>query len=182
MYCDKYRDPKGLDVRNHENDFYSMRLSEVYLIKAEAENELNGPTAIAYAAFNKLRERARLADGNPRTTPPDLSPGLTKEEFRMKVFDERGLEFLFEGKRVFDNVRMRYSDNKRTMVQYRYETFYPGMSAVEKTQPVYDANTNSWGPGKVYPPCIIAYSEKLLLWPIPSTEDANPNITQNPGW
>ena len=180
-YIDKYKDPGGFQARNNENDLFITRFSEVYLIKAEAENELNGPTAIAYEAFNKLRERARKANGTPRKTPEDLAKGLTKEQFRLKIYDERGLEFVGEGLRWFDSVRMRYLDNTRTMVQYRYEDFYPKLAL--KTAPTYNATTKVWGGGRVQPLNIVPFSAKFLLWAIPSSEiDANPKMTQNPGW
>ena len=35
----------------------------------------------------------------------------------MKIFDERGLEFVGEFNRWFDLVRVRYSDNTRTMYE-----------------------------------------------------------------
>lgn len=180
-YIDKYKDPKGLQARNNENDFFIMRLAEVYLIKAEAENEVNGPTIDAYQAFNKLRERARRANGIPRTTPADLQTGLTKEEFRLKIYKERGLELVGEGHRFFDNVRMRYTDNRRPMIQYRLEDFYPQLTP--RTAPVYNATTNKWGGGRVNPVNIAIFNRKFLLWPIPSTEiDANPNTYQNADW
>ena len=181
-YINKYADPNGLQARNNENDFDIIRLSEVYLIKAEAENELNGPTPEAYTAFNMLRQRARLADGNVRTTPSDLQPGLSKEKFRLAIFNERGLEFVGEGHRWFDAIRMRYLDNKRTMIQYRYEDFYPAMA---KSAPSYNKTTHTWGGGLVQPLNVVSWTPKFLLWPIPSPEiDANPNMTQNTeyGW
>lgn len=180
-FLDKYKDPDGYDVNNNENDFFIIRLAAVYLIKAEAENELNGPTGQAYAAFNMVRERARNAKGNVRTTPEDLPLGLSKDEFRIKIFDERGLELVGEGHRWFDSVRMRYSGDK-TMVQYRYEDFYPGMT---KAAPSYNTSTNTWGGGRVQPTNVVPWSRKFLLWPMPSTEiDTNPNVTQNSeyGW
>jgi len=103
----KYIDPSGKDSRNNGNDFFVIRLAEVYLIKAEAENELNGPSAIARAAFNKVRARARQAAGIARSVPADVATNLTKDQFRMKIFDERGLELIAEGQRWFDLVRMR---------------------------------------------------------------------------
>jgi hypothetical protein len=181
-YLNKYVDSKGLQARNNANDLFIIRLSEVYLIKAEAENELNGPTPEAYTAFNKLRERARKANGTARTTPADLVTGLTKEDFRMKIFDERGLELIGEGHRWFDAIRMRYKDNTKTMIQYRYEDFYPTLT---KSAPSYNSTTKTWGGGRVQPFNIVNYSTKFLIWPIPSTEiDANPNMTQNVeyGW
>lgn len=179
-YIDKYKDPNGLQARNNENDWFYLRLAEIYLIKAEALNELYGPTQEALDAFNKVRERARNADGVARTSPADLTGSLTKEEFRMKIFDERGLEFVGEGKRWFDCIRMRYTDNTTTMQEYRYNVFYKEMSADIKKAPVYDPETKTWGKGRVYPNCAVSWTKKFLIWPIPSTEiDANPNMTQN---
>jgi hypothetical protein len=181
-YLNKYVDPKGLQSRNNENDFFIIRLAEVYLIKAEAENELKGPTADAYAAFNKLRARARLANGSSRTTPADLTPGLSKEDFRMKIFDERGLELVGEGHRWFDSVRMRCKDNTRTMVQYIHEDI---LDKLPLLTPSYDATNKVWGGGRFYPTNIVKFSGKFLIWPIPGQEvDANPSMAgqQNPGW
>lgn len=179
-YLNKYVDPNGYQARNNENDLFIIRLAEIYLIKAEAENELNGPTTVAYEAFNKLRERARLANGTARTVPANLATGLTKEQFRLKIFDERGLELVGEGHRWFDSVRMRYLNTSKTMMQYRYQDFFPTLA---KTAPTFNATSNTWTGGKVQPLNIVAWSPKFLTWPIPSLEmDANPNMVQNEGW
>lgn len=182
-YLDKYRDPKGLEQRNNENDLFIMRLSEVYLIKAEASNEL-GKTSEAYDAFNALRIRARLANGTPRTTPLDLVTGIDKEEFRMAVYNERGLELVGEGHRFFDGVRMRYPYTNKCMLQWRLDTYYPNLTADQKTLPVWNTTSKSWAGGRVYMLNVVAWNERFLLFPIPSTElDANPNFgLQNPGW
>lgn len=182
-YLNKYKDPKGLDLRNHENDLFIIRLSEVYLIKAEALNEM-GNQPDAYIAFNKVRERARLADGTPRTTPVDLSSGLSKEDFRMAVFNERGLELVGEGQRFFDAVRTRYMNTNVTMLQWRMETFYPNLPADQKTLPVWNSTDMEWKGGRVYMPNVSEWNERYLLYPIPTSElDANPNFgSQNPGW
>ena len=84
-----------------------LRYAEVLLVKAEAENELNGPSAAAYDALNAIRRRAYW---NPYTnsqsqpsdgTPVELS-GLSKEQFRKAIQDERYREFVTEGNRWFD--------------------------------------------------------------------------------
>ena len=84
-----------------------LRYAEVLLVKAEAENELNGPSASAYEALNAIRRRAywdpykgvqnQPADG----TPVELA-GLSKEQFRKAIQDERYREFVTEGNRWFD--------------------------------------------------------------------------------
>ncbi len=179
-YLDKYKDPEGYLSRNNENDFFIIRLAEVFLIKAEAENELNGPTANAYEAFNRLRVRARLADGSQRSFPADLAPGLTKEEFRLRIFEERGLELVGEGHRWFDAVRMRYGTTAKPMINYLYEDYFPTLA---KSAPTFNAQQNRWTGGRVQPLNIVDWTDKFLLWPIPSAEiDANPNMVQNLNW
>ena len=81
-----------------------LRYSDVLLMLAEAENELNGPTTIAYNAINQVRRRGY---GKPIATPDatvDLS-GLTKSSFFAAVIRERSLELGGEGVRKFDLVR-----------------------------------------------------------------------------
>jgi hypothetical protein len=186
-YLDKYRDPKGLDYRNHENDLFIIRFSEIYLIKAEALNEMDRQ-ADAYTAFNKVRERARLANGVSRTTPANLTPGLSKEDFRMAIFNERGLELVGEGQRFFDCVRMRYMNTNVSMLQWRMETFYPGLPADQKALPSWNASSRTWRGGRVYLLNVCEWNDRFLLYPIPTSElDANPNFgakypKQNPGW
>lgn len=81
-----------------------LRLAEMYLIAAEAENEINGP-ANAYPYINAIRQRARI-DKNDPTHVPDLS-GLSKEEFRQAVWQERKWELHLEGSAWFDLKRTR---------------------------------------------------------------------------
>ncbi|MBJ6369391.1 RagB/SusD family nutrient uptake outer membrane protein [Snuella sedimenti] len=83
--------PRG---NNGSQNTYVIRYSDVLLMRAEAENELNGPTN-AYQFINKVRERASL---------PPLS-GLTKDEFRTALRKERATELGFEGIRKFDLLR-----------------------------------------------------------------------------
>jgi hypothetical protein len=68
------------------------RMSDAYLMYAEAANELNGPTGEAYAKINTIRERAGL---------PDLQ-GLSQEQFRQAIMNERKWELAFEFQRRWD--------------------------------------------------------------------------------
>jgi starch-binding outer membrane protein, SusD/RagB family len=79
--------------------FPYLRLAEMYLIAAEAENEMNGP-ADAYQYINKIRWRARTDKSDP-TNVPDLS-GLSKDDFRKAVLMERKWELSLEGNTWFD--------------------------------------------------------------------------------
>ncbi len=79
-----------------------IRFSDVLLMFAEAENELNGsPSAAAIAAFEEVRKRAFTNKSNPAIgkTP------TTKAEFFNAIVNERYLEFGSEGIRKFDLIR-----------------------------------------------------------------------------
>jgi hypothetical protein len=72
---------------------------------AEAENELNGPTASAYNAINMVRRRGY---GKPISTADatvDILAGLSKSDFFKAIVRERSLEFAGEGLRKFDLIR-----------------------------------------------------------------------------
>lgn len=76
------------------NNHRVMRYSDVLLMYAEAENEVNGP-AEAYSAINLVRARAAV---------PAVS-GLSKEAFFEQVVVERRLEFMYEFHRYFNLLR-----------------------------------------------------------------------------
>lgn len=91
---------------NHPTNWPLLRLAEIKLIYAEADNEItSSPSAEAYKQINEIRFRARpqayKADG---TVLPDLR-NLTKEQFREAVMQERAIELLIEGTRKFDLIR-----------------------------------------------------------------------------
>jgi hypothetical protein len=84
-----------------------IRYADVLLMMAEALNEVNnGPNSEAYQYVNQVRERAGLLP---------LS-GLDYVGFRQAVWEERRLEFLFEGLRVPDLIRTN---------RYKQGTFIP---------------------------------------------------------
>jgi starch-binding outer membrane protein, SusD/RagB family len=89
----KWRDSKATTADGHGNDFVVLRFADIVLIQAEAENEVNGPTAAAYASIKKVRDRAKL---------PALTSGLSKDQFRDAVILERHLELSWEQHRWFD--------------------------------------------------------------------------------
>ena len=113
---------------NYSNaNWYILRYSDVLLMFAEAENELNGPTQAAYDAINAVRRRGyglyktsvnKEQEVTPEPVPgestksdvddvtiADLSIGLSQEDFRQAVWDERAYELCFEGNRKQDLIR-----------------------------------------------------------------------------
>lgn len=97
----------GVSAGNMFNQLatHILRLSDVYLIYAEAMVGNNGSTsnADALAAFNAVRGRAI-----PGTTP---YTSITFDD----VWKERRLEFAGEGDRWYDYVRLAYFDTPRAI-------------------------------------------------------------------
>jgi hypothetical protein len=95
-YITKYSDVTNPDLENSDATIYMFRFADVLLMFAEAENEVNGPTAEAYSALNKIRERSHATDA---------PVGMNKEQFRSFVFEERDRELAQECNRRFDLIR-----------------------------------------------------------------------------
>ncbi len=70
-----------------------LRLAEVLLMYAEAQNEISGPGEAVYDAVNSIRYRVQM---------PALPQGLSKEKMRERIRHERRVELAFEGLRYFD--------------------------------------------------------------------------------
>lgn len=90
----KYMDANSVGSRTGSN-VPILRLADVYLIAAEAENRLNGPLD-AYKYLNAVHKRA---------TGVDVAGGLTQQAFTEAVLQERAWEFFSEGDRWYDLTR-----------------------------------------------------------------------------
>lgn len=101
-YWDRIAEPAA---GNTDNDFPYLRYPDILLMYAEALNELNnGPTAEAYQAVNSVRRRARFDGSQELPILPDLQ-GLSYQQFKDALLQERRWEFVAEGQRWFDLVR-----------------------------------------------------------------------------
>ncbi len=104
-----------------------LRYADVLLMLAEAENELTGPTALAYESLNKVRRRGY---GKPIGTPDptvDLPVGLSKADFFKHLVRERSLELGGEGIRKYDLIRWNLlttalSESKANMLKMSTNT------------------------------------------------------------
>lgn len=83
---------------NSGTDVPVLRYADILLTRAEALNELSGPTAESLALLNQIRQRA----GIPLLSLAELSG---KDAFRDAILRERGWEFISEGKRREDLIR-----------------------------------------------------------------------------
>ena len=144
-----------------------FRYAEILLNFAEAENEyLDAPSKEVYDAIRLLRQRAGIKAGKAgcRYGLPD---GMTKEEMRKVIQNERRIELAFEEHRFYDIRRWRIAEEA-------FAKPLQGMNiTVGSGQTVYTRvdlmSTN--------------FSPKYYLYPIPYSEvNKNENMKQNPNW
>lgn len=98
-FYDVFR-PKGIvkaSMNDDEFNFRIFRYADLLLMKAECENEINGPNTAGLDAYNLVRVRA---GENTMTLVNALVVG--KDSLREIIFNERGMELYGEGHRWFD--------------------------------------------------------------------------------
>ncbi len=134
-----------------------LRYSDVLLMFAEAENELNGPAA-AYNAVNMVRRRGFGKPINTIDATADLPAGLNKGDFFKAIVRERALELGGEGIRKYDLIRWNlmatsFTETKANLVRMSnatalvdptYMAGYPAVS-LSATLPIamYYKNNNT---------------------------------------
>lgn len=138
-----------------------IRLADVFLMYAEATNEVSGPQADAIDLVNRIRRRGNL---------PVLTGSMTadKDAFFKAIEQERIVELIGEGQRAFDIRRWR-----------AIERIWggPGSAGVWRN--------DTWGDNKerFYQNTADRTYEQNYIFRIPPSErDLNPNLTQNKPW
>lgn len=150
-----------------------IRLSDLYLLYAEAINEAEGPNGAhrddLFKYINAVRERAKIPDVKTAWDTYSNSPGYynTKVGMRAIIHRERLNELAFESQRFWDLRRWKEA-------------------AAEYQKGIYGFDIVSALPGDYYVKKFI-YEQKFGLkdyfWPIPTSYiEINPNLVQNIGW
>jgi starch-binding outer membrane protein, SusD/RagB family len=131
IYALKYRNAYPWWDPQDPFNFIPMRLTECYLIIAEALNELGYPNNEALNNINVIRNRARdlnYIDGPiPGIDPYSFTEFDTQEKFRLAIREERRREMIFEGQRWFDLLRYDKYDGTT------YALTVVGLTSPEKT-------------------------------------------------
>jgi hypothetical protein len=156
-------------VRNYEGlgrsegDFAwpVMRLADVYLMYAEATNEVTGPQADAVDLVNRVRRRGNL---------PALKANrfASYQAFFDAIEQERIIELVGEGQRGFDLRRWRAIERvwgpPGSAGVWRQDTWGANMQR-------YFQNTDDR-----------TYQQNYIFRIPPGERDINPNLTQNTPW
>lgn len=170
-----FRAKKNFDgtLRNVEKEGhnkYYMRYGEILLTYAEAINESEGPDN-AYEAIDQLRRRAGM------TTLSEAMPGLSKDQMRTEIRNERRVELAFEG--------VRWADIRRWKIAEQVMVDALGYDNTKLK--AYPGDGLGTSPDWQYEPMVIDRRSfnagRDYLWPIPQSEiNANENMVQNPGY
>ncbi|MBS1745843.1 MAG: RagB/SusD family nutrient uptake outer membrane protein [Bacteroidetes bacterium] len=158
--CAKSNIKVPFDVKQkHPNNWssgdhvYLLRLADIILLKAEAQNELGDPAAAAIT-LNEVRNRVHLS----------TVIATSQSQMRSAIINERQLELAFEGQRWDDLKRFGIAVSVMNGLDEKQYTCNDG-NASTPTSINYNLTTAT------------------LLLPIPLLEmQANPSLIQNPGY
>jgi hypothetical protein len=151
-----------------------MRMADLYLMKAEVLNEINGPGPEVWEALNIVRERAGIPDVDYVYSQPSLvrveyrnKHNDGKEKMREIILTERSIELAFEGHRFWD--------------MHRYNRATSEFSAPAMGWDHHGTDAEKFFIVKVLQPRL--FLVKDYLWPLRTQDiDVNSKLIQNPGW
>jgi len=155
------RNYEGLGRSEGDYAYPVMRLADVYLMYAEASNEVSGPLADAVAVVNKVRARGAL---------PALKAAkyANKQLFFDAIEQERIIELVAEGFRGFDLRRWRAIERvwgaPGGIGVWRQDTY-----GADRERFYLNAND-------------LTYKQAYIFRIPPGERDRNPNLTQNIPW
>jgi hypothetical protein len=155
------RNTPGLGRSEGDYAWPVMRLADVYLMYAEATNELTGPQADAIALVNKIRYRGNLP-------VLDASKTADKAAFFAAIEQERIVELLGEGQRGFDIRRWR------AIERVWCPPYGAGVWRIDShgaNQQRYYQNSSER-----------TYQQDYIFRIPPGERDRNSNLTQNTPW
>jgi hypothetical protein len=155
------RNYEGLGRSEGDYAYPVMRLADVFLMYAEASNEVSGPLADAVALVNRIRARGAL----PALTPAKYA---SKTAFFDAIEQERIIELVAEGHRGFDLRRWRAIE----------KVWGPPGGVGVWRQDTYGANQERFYLNTVD----LTYRQNYIFRIPPGERDRNPNLTQNIPW
>jgi len=162
----KYQQPDDVTAKKvweGHIDLILIRYAEVLLNYAEAKLESGVIDQSVYDALNIIRQR-------PSVNMPLITSGKSVTELRKIIRNERRVELVFEGLRLYDIRRWKTAETVMNKVLYGAPKSNPAF--MNPITYITNWQINKFDPARDY------------LFPIPQTEvDKNPTgLKQNPGW
>lgn len=150
---------------NTDRCYPLIRYAEILLNYAEALNEYQGPTGDVYNTLIQIRKRAGILagiDGNY-----GLKSGISKDDMRLVIQNERRVELALEEHRLWDVRRWKIAEVTDNVMLKGMKITKTGNTF---TYEVIDIKPHFFRPA-------------FYLFPIPESEMAkSPKFVQNPGW
>lgn len=156
---------------NYDHACPIFRYGEILLNAAEAVNEAYGP-ADAYQYVNEVRARVGM--------PP--YSGMTKDQLKERIRNERRIELCFEDHWFFDERRWKLFENQtvdseKSLPRYQQAYNIYGVTVTPDASIVY-----TYGPAQMHNTRAFNIP-KNYYFPIPDAEVKKaPNLKQNQGW
>lgn len=162
------------DNSSHIEDypFPKMRLADLYLLYAEAENEAEGPSGEVYKYLNLIRDRAGLptVEDSWDTYSNNPTEYKNKEGLRTIIRSERNIEMAFEGSRFWDLRRWKMA----AQVLNNNIMGWDASGTAEHPELFYKLTTYF---------SMHFVAPRDYLWPLSEGDlKVNENLVQNPGW
>ena len=193
LYCKKgiMEELPVAQVTLNDVDWLEIRYPEIMCNLAETANE-NGSTAEGYETLVAIRKRAGIEPGANNLY--GLKAGMSREEMRLALLDEKRIEFCFEGQRFWDLRRHRMLHTYLNG-QHKYGILANLKAGIDMTDAMNRAASYTLMPEE------FDYQVIDLIFQNPTSEDAmympesyyffpiskdeiekNPNLDQNKDW
>lgn len=193
LYCKKgiMEELPVAQVTLNDVDWLEIRYPEIMFNLAETANE-NGSTAEGYETLVAIRKRAGIEPGVNNLY--GLKAGMSREEMRLALLDEKRIEFCFEGQRFWDLRRHRMLHTYLNG-QHKYGILANLKAGIDMTDAMNRAASYTLMPEE------FDYQVIDLIFQNPTSEDAmympesyyffpiskdeiekNPNLDQNKDW
>jgi hypothetical protein len=146
-----------------------MRLGNLYLLYAEALNEVQGPSNEVYQWLDLIRDRAGLEGVVESWVNYSINPNkpANQDGLREIIHQERLIELAFEGQRYWDLRRWKKATEELNEPITGWDIEQRTAEGYYRERFIFDQ----------------AFSLRDYLWPIRENELlANKNTVQNPGW
>ena len=146
-----------------------IRLANLYLLYAEALNEVSGPSDETYRWIDLVRERAGIPTVAVSWDNYSTNPGKykTRSGLREIIHRERLIEFAFEAQRYWDLRRWKECITELNKPVTGWDVEQEDAASYYRVKMIYSQQ----------------FTTRDYLWPINENELlSNKNISQNPGW
>ncbi len=146
-----------------------IRLADLYLLYAEALNEVSGPGEEVYHYVDSIRARAGILSVEEAWTNYSKNPGkyTTKEGMREIIHRERTVELAFEGQRFWDLRRWKEAVEELNKTVSGWDLDQETDEGYYRERAIFNQT----------------FITRDYLWPLnENTILANNKLVQNPGW